>query len=62
MMLKIITLFLIAMGVMAMFGKLRFPSLPKRRGGALAKPKTCPKCGGYIIGKTGCNCAPNTKE
>ena len=40
---KIVTLFLIGMGVLAMFGKLR---LPKR----LTSAK-CPACGRYRIGK-----------
>ncbi len=45
---KIVTLFLIAMGVLAMFGKLR---LPKRLSSA-----KCPGCGRYRIGKGPCAC------
>lgn len=45
---KIVTLFLIGMAVLAMFGKLR---LPKR----LTSAK-CPGCGRYRIGKGPCPC------
>ena len=48
--LKAVTLFLIAMGVLAMFGKLRFPG--QRR---LDSAK-CPRCGRFRIGKDHCPC------
>ncbi|MEJ6392806.1 hypothetical protein V8J82_06025 [Gymnodinialimonas sp. 2305UL16-5] len=49
-MLKIVSLFLIGMAVLAMFGRLRWPGSKNRLDrdkseGALPKPKTCPKCG-----------------
>lgn len=47
---KIVTLFLIGMGVLAMFGKLKVPRLPK-----LASKK-CGACGRYRIGKGPCPC------
>ena len=47
---KIVTLFLIAMGVLAMFGKLRFP------GKARLQSARCPSCGRYRIGKGPCPC------
>jgi hypothetical protein len=47
---KGITLFLIGMGVLAMFGKWRFPGQDR-----LANAK-CPKCGRYRIGKGPCKC------
>ena len=47
---KIVTLFLVFMGVLAMFGKLRFPGQKR-----LASAK-CPKCGRYKIGKGPCSC------
>ncbi|MGR3372371.1 hypothetical protein [Pseudooceanicola nanhaiensis] len=50
MIVKIVILFLVAMGVMAMFGKLRLPRLPGR---ASAK---CPRCGRHRIGKGPCPC------
>lgn len=50
MIVKIVILFLVAMGVMAMFGKLRLPRLPGRRS---AK---CPRCGRHRIGKGPCPC------
>jgi hypothetical protein len=48
--LKIVTLFLVFMGVLAMFGKLRFPGQKK-----LASAK-CKKCGRYRIGRGPCVC------
>ncbi|MDA7965413.1 hypothetical protein [Ruegeria sp.] len=47
---KIVTLFLIAMGVLAMFGKLRFPGQKR-----LSSAK-CRKCGRFRIGKGPCPC------
>jgi len=47
---KIVTLFLIGMGVLAMFGKLRLPWI-----GKLGSAK-CPGCGRYRIGKGPCPC------
>lgn len=55
MLFKIITLFLVAMAVLAMFGRLRLgrgaprKDLPRR-------PRKCPDCGGFIIGKGPCGC------
>ncbi|MEB8387732.1 hypothetical protein OO012_10865 [Rhodobacteraceae bacterium KMM 6894] len=50
MIVKIVTLFLVAMGVLAMFGKLRFPGQKR-----LAAAK-CPSCGKFKIGKGPCAC------
>jgi hypothetical protein len=47
---KIVTLFLIAVGVLAMFGKLRVPGV-KRLGAT-----RCPDCGRLRIGKGPCPC------
>jgi uncharacterized OB-fold protein len=47
---KIVLLFLIGMGVLAMFGRLRFPGQKR-----LAAAK-CPRCGKYRIGKGPCSC------
>jgi hypothetical protein len=49
-MLKIVTLFLVFMAVLAMFGRLRVPKLPKitRRHG-LPKPRLCRTCGRYNL-------------
>ncbi|WP_366940222.1 hypothetical protein [uncultured Roseicyclus sp.] len=49
-MLKIITLFLVFMAVLAMFGRLRWPGKGgKGRGGGLPKPRLCPDCGRYNL-------------
>jgi len=47
---KIVSLFLVAMVVLAMFGKLRFPGQDK-----IASAR-CPKCGRFRIGKGPCDC------
>jgi hypothetical protein len=49
-MIKVVSLFLIGMVVLAMFGKLRFPGQKK-----LSSMK-CAKCGRYSIGKGPCGC------
>lgn len=47
---KIVSLFLIGMVVLAMFGRLRLPGV-----GRLTSKK-CPKCGRYRIGSGPCDC------
>ncbi|MGV6803403.1 MAG: hypothetical protein ACWA49_04290 [Ruegeria sp.] len=47
---KVVILFLVAMGVLAMFGKLRFPGQKR-----LSSAK-CPRCGRFRIGKGPCAC------
>ena len=48
-MVKVVSLFLIGMLVLAMFGKLRFP------GQKQLQAMKCTRCGRYKIGKT-CSC------
>ncbi|WP_121067164.1 hypothetical protein [Chachezhania antarctica] len=48
---KAVSLFLIAMVVLAMFGRLRVPG-SKKIGAALK----CPSCGSYRIGRGPCTC------
>lgn len=56
---KTIIVFLLVMVVIGMVGSALFP-------GALSKAAkrkrplagTCPKCGRYLIGKSGCDCGP----
>ncbi|WP_198586121.1 hypothetical protein [Roseovarius salinarum] len=50
MIVKIVILFLVFMGVMAMFGKLRFPGQKK------LQSARCPRCGRFRIGKGPCSC------
>ncbi|WP_204115647.1 hypothetical protein [Shimia biformata] len=50
MILKVVVLFLIGMGVLAMFGKLSFPGQKR-----LSSAK-CPSCGRYRIGRGPCAC------
>ncbi|WP_432689266.1 hypothetical protein [Pseudooceanicola sp. C21-150M6] len=47
MILKVVILFLVAMGVLAMFGKLKAPRLMSNK---------CKRCGRYKIGKGPCPC------
>lgn len=51
-MVKVVTLFLAFIAVLAMFGKLSL-LLPKK---LRRTAKTCPKCGGHLIGKGPCAC------
>ncbi|WP_176473815.1 hypothetical protein [Actibacterium ureilyticum] len=55
MIVKIVSLFLVGMAVLAMFGKLRLPAIGKGRMG-LAKAGKCPHCGRHKIGKGPCPC------
>ncbi|MFT7057764.1 MAG: hypothetical protein ACJASV_000264 [Pseudorhodobacter sp.] len=67
-MVKLVTFFLIAIAVLAMFGKLGWlgalapKRLRKGKGHALGKPATCLHCGKHIIGKSGCDCRTTTKN
>ncbi len=58
MMLKAVTLFLIAMLVLGMFGKLRFPKRPQLK--SMSKPKKCKHCGGFIVDDGPCPCRERT--
>ncbi|WP_300547000.1 hypothetical protein [Roseovarius sp.] len=49
-------MFLVGMGVMAMFGKLRFPGQQR-----LAQAK-CKICGRYRIGKGPCTCQKGKRK
>ena len=51
MLIKGISLFLVFMVVLAIFGKLRYP------GETYIKSKKCPKCGRFLIGKGPCACS-----
>jgi hypothetical protein len=56
MLVKIATIFLAFMAVLAMFGRLKLPKLPdnkitRRLGGA-----KCPDCGRHRMGKGPCDC------
>ncbi|MDR9393179.1 hypothetical protein [Roseovarius sp. SYSU LYC5161] len=55
MIVKIVILFLVFMGVMAMFGKLRFPGQKR------LQSAKCPRCGKFRIGKGPCSCSKGRK-
>jgi hypothetical protein len=47
MIIKIVTLFLVFMAVLAMFGRLRLPGM--KRGQDLPKPRRCKSCGRFVL-------------
>jgi hypothetical protein len=56
---KIVTLFLIGMGVLAMFGRLRMPESLRqigRKTGLPGRPTKCRRCGAPRVGKGPCPC------
>jgi hypothetical protein len=58
-MLQAVALFLIVMLVLGVFGKLRNPrrKLPGPKDQArLSRPRKCPRCGRFLIGKGDCDC------
>jgi len=57
MIIKVVSLFLIGMLVLAMFGRLRAPKIGgRRRADDVLKAKKCKKCGSYVLGKGPCAC------
>ena len=56
MIIKIVILFLVFMGVLAMFGRLRFPGQDR-----LASAR-CPDCGRFRIGKGPCSCKKGRRK
>ncbi len=52
---KIVVLFLVAIAVLAMFGRLRLPK-QRKRPDLPPKPGQCPSCGSYVIGTGPCRC------
>ena len=56
MLVKIIILFLLAMVLVGMIGKLVFPSaIDRMKSKALGRKPVCKSCGRYVIGKS-CDC------
>lgn len=51
---KIVSLFLVFIAVLAMFGKLRVSTISKALG--VKKPGKCKKCGRFQIGSGPCAC------
>lgn len=54
-MVKIITLFLIVIAVLAMFGRWRWP-LAKGKAKAQELPRPCGRCGALVKPRTQCGC------
>lgn len=62
-MVKVVSLFLVLIAVLAMFGKLsllKHISPIKRR--KVNDAKKCPKCGTYKIGSARCRCTTENKK
>lgn len=60
MLVKTVILFLAGMALIGLIGKWLFPGTFRRvtsRRIALAKPPRCARCGRYLLGKGGCDCA-----
>ena len=56
-MVKVVTLFLIALMVLGMLGRLKMPKLGRRKGrGKVAEARKCPDCGSYILSDGDCGC------
>lgn len=54
---KIASLFLIGMAVLALFGRLRWPMAGRKQADAKPKkPGKCPACGRFRIGSGPCPC------
>jgi hypothetical protein len=56
MVIKLVIFFLIAMAVLGMFGRFKLPGAGKLSKLAQKKPRKCPKCGRYVLGKAPCDC------
>ncbi|WP_116084991.1 hypothetical protein [Tropicimonas sp. IMCC34011] len=56
MIVKIVTIFLVAMIVLAMFGRLRWPGHAHRSARKPARPPKCRACGAPRIGTGPCPC------
>jgi hypothetical protein len=55
-MIKVVSLFLIVIVTLAMFGKLGWLGKITPKSLQRDKPKLCKKCGRHIIGSKGCEC------
>ena len=51
MLFKVISIFLAFMGLLAIFGKLRYPGQKR------IEAMKCPRCGRFRIGKSTCDCS-----
>lgn len=61
MMVKVIIVFLLAMALVGMIGKVLFPGTLSRSLKKRLLPRSasgCPRCGRYLIGSKGCDCGP----
>ena len=56
MLLKIITIFLGGMALIALIGRALFPGALPRVLRKKSDPPVCRKCGRYLIGQTTCDC------
>lgn len=60
-MVKIVTLFLIGIMILAILGRLRLPKFGSRnRKTRIKDARKCPKCGSYILHGGDCGCGKRT--
>ncbi len=55
-MMKVVSLFLVVMAVLALFGRLRVPKVGARKKPKAIDTRKCPECGAFIVGKGPCPC------
>lgn len=61
-MIRIAFLFLIVMALIGFLGKLRKPTIGRRKPGKGIEPaKKCPRCGTYLIGDASCDCSTDSR-
>ncbi|WP_309668332.1 hypothetical protein [Tabrizicola sp.] len=56
MLVKIVLVFLGVMVLVAMVGKALFPATVRQIAARRHKAVACPRCGRYVIGRSGCDC------
>ncbi len=56
-MMKVVSLFLVVMAVLALFGRLRVPRVSVRKKPKAIDTHKCPECGAFIVGKGPCPCS-----
>lgn len=56
MLVKVVLVFLGVMVLVAMVGKALFPTTMRRIATRRRKAVACPRCGRYVIGRSGCDC------
>jgi hypothetical protein len=56
MLIKVVSLFLVVMVVLALFGRWRTGGAKRARGERVLPSRRCPSCAGYAVGPAACPC------